>query len=434
MTAGRTIVSYENLTQPFGDIQKQLARTRDAAGQVIPDGAMADSRVAAIRSGLDELHQAQGTHPRVMHCPRNVTVSLLQSHIARNAAAENKLQSFIQKGLANILEAFEVRFSSQDWFRWMLSFFTWIEDIVPADFPSAPKDPVAIPNRYNVAVIGDWGTGLYGAPVCGQSIQADPVGYDLLLHLGDVYYAGLADEIDDRFLKFWPKVPHSISRSLNGNHEMYTGGHGYFEKILPAFGQTSSYFAFQNDYWVLAALDSAYNQPFGGQEGDLNRQQVDWLRGIIAAAGPRKIVLFTHHQPFSLLDTSQGPLLVKALEELLDARKIFAWYWGHEHRCVLYDQHEKFAFRGRCVGHGGFPEARPDIGNAPYVDGDSWRRLEKSDHSPGALVLDTPNLYIPGFEEQFSPHGFMRLEFRDQRLIEYVRAPDGANIYLRDLA
>lgn len=433
MSAASTIVSYNNITRPFPDVRSQLASTRDAAGKVIPDASKADARVAAIQTGFDALREAQANHPRVMHTPRNVAGSLLQSHVARNATAENKITSFILKGIASVFEGFEVRFSSDDWFRWMLSFFTWVEDLAPAGFPAAPPAAVAIPNRYRVAVIGDWGTGLYGAPVCSKSIQSDPAGYDLLLHLGDVYYSGLPDEIEDRFLKFWPNVPNSISRSLNGNHEMYTGGHGYFEQLLPRLRQTSSYFALQNDYWVLAALDSAYNQPFGGQEGNLNQQQVDWLRGIIAAAGPRKVVLFSHHQPFSLLDPNQGPLLVAALREFLEAGKIFAWYWGHEHRCVLYDPQPQYGFRGRCVGHGGFPEMRPDLGSAPYVDGDSWRRVPANQNSPGALVLDTPNLYIPGFEEQYSPHGFMRLDFQDQRLIEYVRAPDGANIYLRDL-
>jgi hypothetical protein len=52
---------------------------------------------------------------------------------------------------------------------------------------------------------------------------------------------------------------------------------------------------------------------------------------------------------------------------------------------------------------------------------------------PGGWVLDTANLWVPGFEIDFAPNGYMLLEFRDDRLIEYVRAPDGANIYLKDL-
>ncbi|SPF55842.1 Metallophosphoesterase (fragment) [Candidatus Sulfopaludibacter sp. SbA4] len=155
----------------------------------------------------------------------------------------------------------------------------------------------------------------------------------------------------------------------------------------------------------------------------------------MAGAGDRKLVLFSHHQPFSLLDVNQGPMLVKWLQPLLDAQKIFAWYWGHEHRSVLYDPHPGYGLRGRCVGHGGFPEARADLSAATPSDdlGSQWKKLAAGQNSPGALVLDTPNLYIPGFEQQFTPHGYMRLDFNDGRLSESVHAPGGDTIYSRDL-
>lgn len=430
-----TLVSYDSITKPFPDVNTLLGTTRQAAGKVIADPARADARVAQVKTGLAAMQQAQGKFPKVMHTPRDSTAALLQSHVAQNAVRENKVESFIMKGLEHILQAFDVKFSSQDWLGWMLSFFTWIEDIDPATFLIAPDEPAAIPNDFSMAVIGDWGTGLYGAPFCAQSIKNDPDGYSLLLHLGDIYYSGLPDEVTDRFIDLWPFESTAISRSLNGNHEMYTGGHAYFEELLPKLGQTSSYFAFQNDFWTLVALDTAYTQPFGGQEGNLNQQQVDWLNKIVAGAGNRKVVLFSHHQPFSLLDPNQGPMLVKWLQPLLNGQKIFAWYWGHEHRCVLYDRHPGFGFRGRCVGHGGFPEARPDLSAATTSDdlGSQWKKLAGNQNSPSGLVLDTPNVYIPGFEVQFTPHGYMRLEFADGKLTEYVRAPTGDNIYLRDL-
>jgi len=435
VSVGKTLVSYKSLTQPFKDTQTLLAKTQDAARKVIADPKRADSRVGEVANGLPELQIAQGNHPQVMHTPRNTTAALLQSHVALQAVRENKIEPFILRGVHSILEAFEVKFSSSDWLGWMASFFTWIENIDPAACPAAPAEAASIPNRFRVAILGDWGTGLYGAPICAASIKADPDGYDLLLHLGDVYYSGLDDEIEDRFFKFWPTVPGAISRSLNGNHEMYTGGHGYFGTLLPKLNQTSSYFALQNDFWTLVALDTGYNQPFGGQEGDLFQAQVDWLGKIIAAAGNRKIVLFSHHQPYSLLDTNQGPRIVTRLKPYLDGRKIFAWYWGHEHRCVLYDAHPAYGLFGRCVGHGGFPQARPDLSNAPFSPelGSSWRKVAGINDIPGAYVLDSANLYIPSFEEQFTPHGFMRLEFQNERLTEFVRAPGGDNIYFQDL-
>jgi Calcineurin-like phosphoesterase len=435
MPGGSTLVSYNNITRPFPDRQSLLASARQAAGKVIADPNQADAGVAQLSDALDDLQGAQGKHPLVMHAPGNAMAGQLQTHLAGRATAENKIESFLLKGVEFILEGFQVRFSSADWFEYMLSFFTWVGDIVPATCPPAPAEPSPVGNRFRIALMGDWGTGLYGAPVCAQSIAADPAGYDLLLHLGDVYYSGLDFEIQERFSKFWPQAAAPIGRSLNGNHEMFTGGHGYFGTLLPALGQTSSYFAFQNDFWTLAALDTAYHQPPGGRTGDLAKDQVDWLDKIIANAGNRKIVLFTHHQPFTLLDGNQSPNLMTWLQSYLAAGKIFAWYWGHEHRCVLYDPHPAFGFHGRCVGHGGFPGNRTDLSSAPFSPehGSQWRKVTGPSDLPGALVLDSANLYIPTFETEFGPHGFMRLEFQDGHLTEFVRAPDGANIYLADL-
>ncbi len=434
--AGRTIVTYDSIVKPFPDTQTLLGTARQAAGQVIADPAKADARVTQLAGALDDLKTSQGSNSRVMNTPRNAVAAQLQTHLALKAQQENKLESFLLKGLDFVLESFDIKFSSEDWLGYMLSFFTWITDLEPAACPPASPAAEPIPNNYRIAVIGDWGTGLYGAPYCAASIQADTAGWDLVLHLGDVYYSGLETEILDRFEKYWPSPPGAIGRSLNGNHEMYTGGHGYFETMLPYLKQPSSYFALQNDNWTLVMLDSAYNQPFGGQEGDLFQAQVDWLDGIIRAAGSRKLVLFSHHQPFSLLDPNQGPKLAAWLQKYLDARRIFAWYWGHEHRCVLYDQHPGWGLFGRCVGHGGFPENRVDLSNAPFTDqlGSQWRHIDGKDSIPGGYVLDTPNLYIPTFETKFSPHGFMRLEFSGDQLTEFVRAPDNSNIYLQPLA
>jgi hypothetical protein len=444
-TTGKTLVSYDSIVKPFPDKQTLLARMREQAGKVIPDPARADMRISEISDALDAMQAAQGNRPQVMHTPRNMTAALLQTHVAQHAIQENKLESFVMKIFDTVVEAFQVKFSADDLIGWAASFFTWIEGLVPAAWPEPAAEATPIGKNFvRIGLIGDWGTGLYGAPFCANSIIADQDGYDLVLHLGDVYYSGLDKEVQERFLDFKLQNGNWITRSLNGNHEMYTGGHGYFELLLPQLKQTSSYFAFQNDYWTLIALDTAYNQDPGGQEGNLvgpgnSQPQIDWLTNIIGAAGSRKIALFSHHQPFSQLDANQGPKLIEALRPFLEAQKITVWYWGHEHRCVLYDPHPAFGFRGRCMGHGGFPENRVDLSNAPYSSqlGSQWRQLSAKKIGdldvPGGLALDSANPYVPQLEAQFEPHGFMRLEFDNERVTEYVRSPAGANLYLEDL-
>ncbi|MFO1093294.1 MAG: hypothetical protein U0992_08260 [Planctomycetaceae bacterium] len=88
----------------------------------------------------------------------------------------------------------------------------------------------------------NWGTGLYGAPEFKNRIQ-EQNDLSYYIHLGDVYYAGTVKESENNFLKFWPKKASVVSRACNGNHEMYSGGYGYFDTILPQLGQTSSCFA-----------------------------------------------------------------------------------------------------------------------------------------------------------------------------------------------
>src|SRR5262249_16133032 len=130
------------------------------------------------------------------------------------------------------------------------------------------------------------------------------------------------------------------------------------------------------------------------------------------------------------------------LGEWLMAHKIFAWYWGHEHRCVLYDQHPTWGLFGRCIGHSGYPYLRnhdrlaafpsdPSVANSPPA---TWRRLEGKNLVPGGLVLDGPNPYVRGHEDEYGAQGHMTLVFDGEHLDELVHLPDGTVIYEHSLA
>jgi predicted phosphodiesterase len=280
-------------------------------------------------------------------------------------------------------------------------------------------------NAGRIAVIGDWGTNLYGAPMSAASIKRTG-NYEMLLHLGDIYYSGTDKETKQRFLDVWPTSAGKVSRALNGNHEMYSGGYAYFDSILPEFKQLSSYFAVQNTHWLLVGLDTAHT------DHSLDTKQVDWLKRIVQKAGQRKLILFSHHQPFSRLD-KQGPNLQAALADLLQQKAITAWYWGHEHNCIIYDQHRRFGFLGRCIGHGGIPSPRKDAVRDADLDRQvgsvAWMRLSETGDSPACLVLDGENPLVPGEEKKFGPHGYLTLEFNGPDLIERVHLPDGDEIF-----
>jgi hypothetical protein len=359
-------------------------------------------------------------------------VSLAQSKLAE----ENETQRGLAAG------GQEVKFGTGptggDIWGWFTSLFNHVDQnqahamVRPAD-----TSVEALPDDAIVAMAADWGTGLYGAPEIAEAIRKQSANrkFDLLMHLGDVYYSGTHREVQERFLDVWPAEAGVISRTLNSNHEMYSGGFAYFDLALPALKQKSSYFALQNKAWLLIGLDTAY------VDHDMDTNQVAWVNTVIEQAqkdGPRKVVFFSHQQPFSQL-SNQGPKLQLALQHLLEGKKIKAWYFGHEHVCAIYDRHPAWELYGRCLGNGGIPEPRDrrvtgaaaDQTQATGVANTVWKRVTVAPEAPGAIVLDGPNMTMEKTKDQqkFSPHGFMTLEFKGDKLIEKVFLSDGSKLY-----
>lgn len=363
--------------------------------------------------------KAEPERPGVMVTFRDPVSAQLQSFLATQARAAGKVEQARPGGL-------EAKFDSNDILGWFGSFFTWWKKIQPHPWVVGDPQAASFPDVARVALLADWGTGLYGAPVCADSISNDKAGFQLILHLGDVYYSGDDGEMNGRFLRLWPRTNGAISRGLNGNHEMYTGGKAYFDMALKQFGQSASYFALQNNNWLLACLDTAY------ADHDLARDQTSWLAQLISQCGDRKVLLFSHHQPFSQLDV-QGLSLVAKLLPQLQSRRIYAWYWGHEHRCVMYEAHPAWGLLGRCIGHSGFPEFRKDAwGTAPAQP--TWLKLPATTEAPAADVLDGSNPYIKGHETEYGPHGYVTLEFENKKLTEKVHLPDGTPVWSQQIA
>ena len=88
-----------------------------------------------------------------------------------------------------------------------------------------------------------------------------------MVHLGDVYYVGEPGEYSERVLAsgMWPVEAAEKEKigswSLNGNHDMYVGGHGYFDKLLregrflrwhrDTSGEPSSFFVIEDAGWQI---------------------------------------------------------------------------------------------------------------------------------------------------------------------------------------
>jgi len=237
--------------------------------------------------------------------------------------------------------------------------------------------------RVRMALTGDWGSGTDEARRVGrQMAESHP---DFTIHLGDIYYVGSLAEVNEHFLGVdnphndytpctWP-AGRVGSFALNGNHEMYALGDAYFELLLPQMGmhwprsrQQASFFCLENDDWRVIALDTGYNsigrpiienilRPTGRLEDAL----VEWLRDDVklgARGDHRGIVLLSHHQYYSAFDE----WYLKPAQQLAEfIKRPVVWFWGHEHRMIVYGAHSLgggITAHGRCLGHGGMPVDR----------------------------------------------------------------------------
>ena len=430
---GQAVLPYATFQEAFQKDPDQLhdavqkATAKASGGDPVLQQQMLAEWHAAIAELANNAKPVMAIGPGIMHTPQNEMAARLQTFLIQQAAAAGKLDA--PKGAAKVLtptgESFApavlfVKFDNDDIAGWLGMFPELIFKPARAQWIAPPSAAEPIPDDTKIAVFGDWGTGLYGAPAIAKTI-AGLDRCDIVLHVGDTYYSGEGNEVHSRLVGDWPQRPAgTINRSLNGNHEMYSGGKGYFQALGDFFHQPASCFAMQNSNWVLVCLDTAY------EDFDLDEKQVEWVKSIVAAAGSRKLILFSHHQPFSQLD-DQGPKLQTALGDLLKEGRIHAWYWGHEHRLVIYDPHPVWGFKGRCIGNGGFPSFRDDVA-APHGDVYKWVELNPQPFAPHARLLDGPNFWIPQAPESFSPHGYVFLEFNGDTATETYRVPNNIGL------
>jgi len=435
----RVIVNAGHLSEALG--VESAAEVLAVSGQRI--SAEDEFVIGAALEGLYDAQaeaaaQADGDSAKsVLLAPNRQSSALLQTYLAQRATEQQSVQPAEVPSAEAPLVGVEAKFDEHDLLGWLGAFVPFVRNKlgIGRRDPRPPLSPeiTPMPDTAKVAVIGDWGTNMYGAPPISYAVQAEG-GYDLLVHLGDVYYAGSREEVQTSLLAGWKRMqqgsPDTLSRTCNSNHEMYSGGAPLYELTLPAFEQSSTTWATGNEYWLFVGLDAAY------VDHDLDDEQLPWLQDVMAQQGDRKVVLFSHHQLFSAL-SGQGPKLTAKLQQYLAGQRIFAWYWGHEHLLALYEPHPSWGLTARCVGHGGFPYFRPHFGGAAHTDlpnGMAFRTFAASVRAPQARVLDGSNEYLGDHRDRYGPNGFMRLRLEGPELQEEVVTPAGATLWTGQLA
>ncbi len=394
------IVGFTQIAQAFGGRVEAHAAIGSGPLPEITECGTADERArfrAVIGRAFIAMQDAE-TSGEVLSSPDDQAGALLQAFLAETATDEKRTTP----GRIGV----EAKFDEHDWWGWIRhAGWPYLKSKlgIANRHPRLPwpSDSTRLPNHARLAILGDWGSGAYGAPECSAHIATDPRGFDAVVHLGDVYYAGTQREVDEQFIAQWPWIDGVVNRACNSNHEMYSAGKPYFDTTLRCFGQSSSAFVLETDHWLLVGLDTAYD------DFDLAEDQVTWLEALVGRMEDRRLVLFSHHQLYSHFGR-QGVKLQEKLRSLLEARRVAAWYWGHEHLLALYDPHPAWGLHGRCIGHGGFPYSRPRLDDTPHTPlpaRQTWCHHQGGGATPPARILDGPNPYLGSRADEYGPHG-----------------------------
>lgn len=276
---------------------------------------------------------------------------------------------------------------------WLGAFWNYLLNLLPsnplAPFGVTPYQGALQANgegQVTIGIIGDWGTGYYddrSAPCAAENVYEDlkALDPDYVVHLGDVYYSGTADNLKppneerDNLLTPWGQRPAGASFTLNSNHEMYGAADGYFgvataQNTPFSHQRSTSYFALEFGDWVLLGLDSAYYSDsrlyMNGALGQpAHTQQAEFIKKLRddGKLEGKKVIILTHHNGLEYDGTwGSSRTLWRDVATALGRNPDY-WYWGHIHLGAVYSPAALSGLEGttraRCIGHSAIPYGDP---------------------------------------------------------------------------
>ena len=397
----RSVHSYVEAVRSALD-RDELREALEGAGRQIPGAGTALEKLHGALPSPGPGNQSSGGSGRavVPYLSRSAAVSLVQSAL-EEALLEREgapgrpgcaLWVRVRRLVDGLLDPGTFSPSDPDWV--VKIALATLGHLAQGNHPFNPRPAGrTISDTARLVVVGDWGTGLPRAQAVARLMAGEVAaglsdGRDVhVIHLGDVYYSGLPGENRRHVLDHWPVTRDQAaagvtSWSLNGNHDMYSGGFGYFQTLLgderftgqrSADAQTTSFFRLTSPSWDFVGLDTSWNSDLlsTGAVAVLQEPQGAFVASV-AAQSPRKLVLFSHHQLVSVYDqTDIGPELTTKLRPVLDSNRVTAWWWGHEHRNMAFRPTQGVRFP-RCVGHGGVPVLQPRTADDPVPAPGLW--------------------------------------------------------------
>ncbi len=299
------------------------------------------------------------------------------------------------------------RYSVFDLGGWVKCWWYYVKYYVLARLPppyvdwktQTPADPdfgvikYRLPSHCRALMIGDWGTHMPdNVALLRQAVRKFRP--HVIIHLGDVYYSGTVEECTQNVLEVMDEIfadptlaPRPPFFAIPGNHDYYAGGRGFYrtiEKVNAGIAdctQRASYFCLrtEDDRWQFLGMDTGYNDrvptdllssdPQGPDlrdgEGDWHAHKLD--RNTFAGS----TILLSHHQLISAkeqLDSGSRSHLNEKLYRRFGKYfdRISAWYWGHEHSLILFendfeiDPGQPVLAKGRLLGCSAYEENAND--------------------------------------------------------------------------
>jgi hypothetical protein len=308
--------------------------------------------------------------------------------------------------------------------------------------PQAKPGIIKVNADARILLASDWGTGTADVIEISNVMKSTNPPPDITIHLGDVYYTGEKEEYEQYFFPYWPKGTHPQHPVLllNANHEMYSGGYGYFDYALKQVNQEASYFCVENDHWRIIGLDTGYHS-VKADKGKVEKQSskkvklpkpvIKWLREVVFTnpSDTRGVILLSHHQWFCSFGTEYP---TPALQLRPWIKKPALWFWGHEHVFAAYGFTEEvdgqrdrgIPVYARCIGHGGMPIQIDRV--LEKLD----KRKNQERRTRELIVWDkridrTVEGTILGY------NGFVDLQFKGKKLVASYR--DKRNVLLREV-
>jgi hypothetical protein len=296
---------------------------------------------------------------------------------------------------------------------------------------------IPVPVAARIAVFGDWGTGATPAlRILSMIKEQNP---DILLHLGDIYYSGTPTECQTHFVD---PIRSTFSNSipvytLSGNHDMYSGGLGYYNLANSlndeALVQKASFFCLRSAdaAWQILAMDTGLHDYSPISVTDaltfVEEDEQEWLEQRVAEFGGQTI-LVSHHQLFSAFSQigkpradgtllPYNPNLLSLFDRLKAKGRIAAWLWGHEHNLCIYGSYLGLE-RGRCIGHSAIPifeEEKPydllkGVANPPSIVQGTQLKVRDGAYEHGFAIVSLGSSSSRTKVEYFAENGSMYVE------------------------